>query len=389
MPESEPIVESVRVPRPPVEPFESADTDTPRLTPVREGLPPGFRMRADAHYVDQLDSRMSSIPVRLIDASAIESSPSHSDTVSPAFIDSIKRLGVLQPLLVTAHSGRYRVIAGRRRLAAALLAGLREVPCLVQHVDADHAEQMALASNLPAARPRPAPAPLTSVPDKPGVASELTNIVTALVSCAELLASPSALTQSVAADLVRAEAARALDALVAIRVLRDEMPISRAPVAVHTLLERVATAAALERQIRGVFLSIDATPEIRSTTIKADLRLIVTAVSGLTAATAALIESTGNRAHGDARVVTAVRVRVTRDSDRLVLSVLQSVVELPAAWLARPFDIAWPIRDGASALSQLQAARKIAQSHGGDLVLDSADGGTMFSLTLPVTASHS
>ena len=346
-------------------------------------------MRADAHYVDQLDSRKSSIPVRLIDASTIESGQSHSDAVSPAFVDSIKRLGVLQPLLVTAHGGRYRVIAGRRRLAAALLAGLREVPCLVQHVDAEHAEQMALASNLPAARPRPAAPPTSSTPDKPGVATELTNIVSALVSCAELLASPSALTQSVAADLVRAEAARALDALVAIRVLRDEMPISRAPVAVHTLLERVATAAALERQIRGIALSIDATSDVRTVTIKADVRLLVTAVSGLTAATAALIESTGSRAHGDARVATAVRVRVTREGERLVLSVAQSAVELPGAWLARPFDIAWPIRDGASALSQLQAARKIAHSHGGDLDVNSAEGGTVFSLTLPIAGSHS
>ena len=92
---------------------------------------------------------------------------------------------------------------------------------------------MALASNLPAARPRtvtmPAPA---SAPDKPGITAELTNIVSALVSCAELLASPSSLTQAVAADLVRAEAARALDSLVAIRVLRDEMPVSRAPVSI-------------------------------------------------------------------------------------------------------------------------------------------------------------
>jgi nitrogen-specific signal transduction histidine kinase len=247
---------------------------------------------------------------------------------------------------------------------------------------------MALASNVPAARPRPTAPPPTTAPDKPGVATELSNIVTALVSCAELLASPSVLTQSVAADLVRAEAARALDALVAIRVLRDEMPISRAPAAVHTLLERIAAAAALERQIRGVVLSIDAPAEVRSTIIKADVRLIVTAVSGLTAATAALIESTGFRAQGEARVATAVRVRVARESDRLVLSVLQSAVELPAAWLARPFDIAWPIRDGASALSHLQAARKIAQSHGGDLDVDSAEGGTVFTLTLPIAVSH-
>lgn len=346
-------------------------------------------MRADAHYVDQLDARMSSIPVRLIDANAIESGPSHADAVSPAFVDSIKRLGVLQPLLVAAQGGRYRVIAGRRRLAAALSAGLREVPCLVQHVDAEHAEQMALASNLPAARPRPASPAISSAPEKPGVASELTNIVSALVSCAELLASPSALTQSVAADLVRAEAARALDALVAIRVLRDEMPISRAPVAVHTLLERVAAAAALERQIRGIVLTIDAPSDVRSTMIKVDVRLVVTAVSALASATAALIDATGggNRVHGDSKVASAILVRVTREGERFILSVMQSAVELPAAWLARPFDIAWPIREGASALSQLQAARKIAQSHGGDLDVDSAEGGTVFTLTLPVAVS--
>jgi len=390
MPESEPIVESVRLSRLPVEPFDSAETDAPRLAPVREGLPAGFRMRADAHYVDQLDARMSSIPVRLIDASTIESGPSHTEAVSPAFVDSIKRFGVLQPLLVTAQHGRYRVIAGRRRLAAALSAGLREVPCLVQHVDAEHAEQMALASNLPAARPRPAAAPaIHNASDKPGVPSELTNIVSALVSCAELLASPSALTQSVAADLVRVEAGRALDALVTIRVLRDEMPISRAPIAVHTLLERVATAAAIERQIRGIVMTIDAPSDVRSTTIKADVRLLTTAVSALTSAAAALIEATGgtHRAQGDAKATAPILVRVTREGERFVLSVMQSAVEVPAAWLARPFDIAWPIRDGASTLSQLQAARKIAQSHGGDLIVDSTEGGTVFALALPVVVS--
>jgi nitrogen-specific signal transduction histidine kinase len=219
------------------------------------------------------------------------------------------------------------------------------------------------------------------------VASELTNIISALVSCAELLASPSALTQSVAADLVRVEAARALDALVTIRVLRDEMPISRAPVAVHTLLERVATAAALERQIRGIALTIDAPSDVSSAAIKADVRLLTTAISALTATAAALVEATGQRSHGDAKPPTAILVRVTREGERFVLSVMQSAVELPAAWLARPFDIAWPIRDGASILSQLQAARKIAQSHGGDLHVDSTAGGTVFMLTLPIVVT--
>ena len=344
-------------------------------------------MRADAHYVDQLDSRMSSIPVRLIDASALDSAQSHGEPVTPAFIDSVRRLGILQPILVSAQSGRYRVIAGRRRLAAALAAGLREVPCLVQHVDAEGAEQMALASNLPATRPRPAPAaPGTS--DKPGATSELTNIVSALVSCAELLASPSALTQSVAADLVRAEAARALDALMAVRILRDEMPIARAPLAMHTLLERVTSTAAIERQIRGISLHVDASADVRASLLKADVRLLATALAGLVGATAALVDSAiaHTRTHGEPRTGVPVRLRVAIDGGQVWLNVVQNAVDLPSAWLARPFDIAWPIRDGAAALTQLQAARKVAQAHGGDLEMTAVEGGTTLSMRLPITS---
>ena len=385
--EPETTGESVRLPRTLVESFDAPDTESPRLSPLREGLPPGFRMRADAHYVDQLDTRMPSIPVRLIDTSAIEVGHQQGDAVSPAFVESVKRFGVLQPLLVSAHGARYRVIAGRRRLAAAVAAGLRDVPCLVQHVDVEHAEQMALASNLPAARPRPSAPPAAMAPDKPGITVELTNIVSALVSCAELLASPSALTQAVAADLVRAEAARALDSLMAVRILRDEMPLSRAPIAIQTILDRLASAAALERQIRGIVLHIDATADARATMIKADGRFIVFALSGLVAAAAALVESaSGGRSAADNRPATAIRLRCAQDGQQITFSVTQQSVELPGAWLARPFEIAWPIRNGASALTQLQASRCVAQSHGGTLDVTPVDGGTSFVLEMPTVA---
>jgi signal transduction histidine kinase len=386
--ETEPTAKSVHMPRPLVESFNDPDTESPRLSPLREGLPPGFRMRADAHYVDQLDTRMSSVPVRLIETTAFESGHQHGEAPSPAFIDSVKRFGILQPLLVTQQGTRYRVIAGRRRLAAATAAGLRDVPCLVQHVDVEHAEQMALASNLPAARPRPSTL-TASAPDKPGITAELTNIVSALVSCAELLASPSALTQTVAADLVRAEAARALDSLVLIRVLRDEMPLSRAPITTQTLLDRLVAAAALERQLRGIALNIDAGSDARATMIKADARLLACALTALTSAATALVESAAvPRVTGDNRPAATIRLRCAlqpdqRHPDQIVFSVTQQAVELPAAWLARPFDIAWPIRNGATALTQLQAARKVAQSHGGTVDVTASDGGTSFSLEVP------
>jgi ParB-like chromosome segregation protein Spo0J len=391
--EPEPTAKSVRLPRSLVEPFDEPETESSsRLSPLREGtlregLPPGFRMRADAHYVDQLDARPSTTPVRLIETGAFDTGHQHGDTPSPAFVESIKRFGVLQPLLVSGHGARYRVIAGRRRLAAAVAAGLREVPCLVQHVDVEHAEQMALASNLPAARPRPATT-VASAPDRPGITAELTNIVSALVSCAELLASPSALTQAVAADLVRAEAARALDSLVVIRILRDEMPVSRAPIATQTLLDRLAAAAALERQIRGIALQIDAASEARATMVKADARLVICALSALASAATALVESTAApRGAADGRPAATIRLRCSLQTDQILFSVIQQSVELPAAWLARPFEIAWPIRNGTAALTQLQAARKVAQGHGGSLEVTAIDGGTSFALEMPIVGA--
>jgi ParB family transcriptional regulator, chromosome partitioning protein len=58
---------------------------------------------------------------------------------SADFVESVRRHGVLQSLLVRSRGGRYQVMGGSRRLAAALAAGLSEVPCLVERVDDDQA----------------------------------------------------------------------------------------------------------------------------------------------------------------------------------------------------------------------------------------------------------
>ena len=45
--------------------------------------------------------------------------------------ESIRQYGVLQPLSVRKTDGAYELVAGERRLRAARLAGLDEVPCLL------------------------------------------------------------------------------------------------------------------------------------------------------------------------------------------------------------------------------------------------------------------
>ena len=118
--------------------------------PIREGLPSRFRMRADAHYVEELDSALFSAPIRHLDVRTIDPIPRDGDhSPSADFVESVRRHGVLQPLLVRSRGGRFQIMAGSKRLAAALEVGLSEVPCLVERVDDDQAQILAAATNVP------------------------------------------------------------------------------------------------------------------------------------------------------------------------------------------------------------------------------------------------
>ena len=49
--------------------------------------------------------------------------------------ESIKHSGVMQNLTVVPYEGKYRVVIGHRRRAAAISAGLEEVPCVISDMD--------------------------------------------------------------------------------------------------------------------------------------------------------------------------------------------------------------------------------------------------------------
>lgn len=62
--------------------------------------------------------------------------------------DSITVHGILQPLTVRERRGRYELIAGERRLRAAKLIGLQEVPCILVEVTTEQSSLLALVENL-------------------------------------------------------------------------------------------------------------------------------------------------------------------------------------------------------------------------------------------------
>lgn len=65
-----------------------------------------------------------------------------------ALAESIRRYGILNPLSVRRRQGGYELVAGERRLRAAQMAGLREVPCVVLDVDEEVSGAIALVENL-------------------------------------------------------------------------------------------------------------------------------------------------------------------------------------------------------------------------------------------------
>lgn len=73
---------------------------------------------------------------------------SFADQAIEALAESIRRDGLLQPIVVRPLDGGYEIIAGERRWRAAVRAGLKRVPSIVQAVAEDRALELALVENL-------------------------------------------------------------------------------------------------------------------------------------------------------------------------------------------------------------------------------------------------
>ena len=62
--------------------------------------------------------------------------------------DSIKQMGVLQPLLVRKRNDYYEIIAGERRWRAAKIAGLKEVPVIIKDYTEQEIVEIGLIENI-------------------------------------------------------------------------------------------------------------------------------------------------------------------------------------------------------------------------------------------------
>ncbi|MBP3501946.1 MAG: ParB/RepB/Spo0J family partition protein [Clostridia bacterium] len=62
--------------------------------------------------------------------------------------ESIKKYGVIQPIIVSKKENYYEIIAGERRWRASKKAGLEEIPCIIRESEEKEKKEIALIENI-------------------------------------------------------------------------------------------------------------------------------------------------------------------------------------------------------------------------------------------------
>lgn len=95
------------------------------------------------------DREIKSIPLELIRPNTYQPRKTFNQESLEELTESIKTYGVLQPINVRSNGSRYyELVAGERRLRAAELAGLKEIPAIIIDVTDSDSAVLALIENL-------------------------------------------------------------------------------------------------------------------------------------------------------------------------------------------------------------------------------------------------
>lgn len=360
------------LPPPRLRPKEDFDEFAAPETPQsgREGLPPSYRMRADRHYIDRMSDSVG-MPVRLVPVDQIE--PIEDQTPpGDALTKSIAAHGVLQPLLVAKQDSQYKLIAGRRRLAAAIAVGLTSVPCLVHDLSEAEAAVLADAENIRGDRPRSAVG--GAVPSN--IAEILREIASDLVHLersAALLRRPSTgfVFQKTAVDLVAAQAWRTAWVANAVTLgLGEQRPARRAR-QLDLIVDRVAQGFEPELRLCGGQLQTNI-----AASAAIDGALGELALTGAILATLSQLEEF---------IEPSIEVRsTTTDKDFVVVEVLQPHVPV-APDVAQAFsDSAAPTKGHVVVALAGSVLRSVTAQYRGSSELISEGGGSIVRSTFRV-----
>ncbi len=93
-------------------------------------------------------SRLMSLPVEKIRQNPMQPRRNFDERELEALAESLRSKGALQPIVVRPAAGGYELVAGERRLRAAKMAGLDEIPTIIRSVPDDELLELALIENM-------------------------------------------------------------------------------------------------------------------------------------------------------------------------------------------------------------------------------------------------
>jgi len=88
------------------------------------------------------------LPIQIVNPNPLQPRRAFDEETLEGLTDSVRELGVLQPVLVRAVGDGYELIAGERRWRAAKRAGLPTIPAVVRTADDESSLEQALVENL-------------------------------------------------------------------------------------------------------------------------------------------------------------------------------------------------------------------------------------------------
>ena len=94
------------------------------------------------------ESEITSIPVHLIHSNPHQPRAFFDEKALEELSESIKKHGVVQPVIIRKTGQEYELIAGERRLRASKMAGLEEIPVIVREYNDSESAEIALVENL-------------------------------------------------------------------------------------------------------------------------------------------------------------------------------------------------------------------------------------------------
>lgn len=115
---------------------------------VKKGLGRGLDALMESVETQEQQGKVLTLSIYEIDTNPDQPRKNFDEEKLKELSESIRRHGIVQPLVVAQKGQRYVIVAGERRFRAARLAGLKTVPAICMEADEGALQEVALIENI-------------------------------------------------------------------------------------------------------------------------------------------------------------------------------------------------------------------------------------------------